>query len=133
MAACSAAAVAVTLPEGAADPACAALAETWPHDVSGRQPRPLTVDSPAARAWGDPPIVAICGYPPPGPSTLECLAVDGVDWLIQRRSDGVQFTTYGRAPALDVLIPAAYAPEPLLLPAFGPAARALPQTGSHCS
>lgn len=130
---CSDGAVPVVLPERAADPACAALAGLWPPAISGRNPRALTVDSPAARAWGDPPIVAICGYPPPPPSTLECLAVDGVDWLIQRRSDGVQFTTYGRSPALDVLIPAAYAPEPMMLPAFGSVARALPETGRHCS
>ena len=92
----------------------------------------MSVDSPAARAWGDPAIVAVCGYEPPGPSTLECVAVDGVDWIVQRRSDGVQFTTYGRSPAMDVLVPAAYAPEPLQLPAFSAAARSLPETGRHC-
>lgn len=125
--------VPVTLPEAAADPACAAAAAAWPTAVSGLAQRAVSVDSPAARAWGDPAIVAICGYPPPPPSTLECVAVDGVDWLIQPRSDGVQFTAYGRSPALDVLVPKAYAPEPLMLPAFGPAARALPETGRHCS
>ena len=77
--------------------------------------------------------MAICGYPPPAPSTLECLAVDGVDWLIQPRSDGVQFTTYGRSPAMDVLVPDRYAPQPLLLPAFTAAARSLPPTGRQCS
>ncbi len=92
----------------------------------------MSVESAAARAWGEPAIVAICGYPAAAPSTVECLAVDGVDWLIQRRSDGVQFTTYGRSPAMDVLVPAAYSPEPLLLPAFGPAARSLPETGRRC-
>lgn len=127
-----AAPVAVTLPTGAADPACQALKGLWPSAVGSLKPRQVSVDSPAARAWGDPAVVAICGYEPPGPSTLECVAVDGVDWLIRRRSDGVQFTTYGRSPAMDVLIPAAYAPEPLLLPAFSAAARSLPDTGRHC-
>jgi hypothetical protein len=126
-------AVSVALPSGAGDPACAALAQAWPREVSGHGPRSVSVESPAVRAWGDPPIVAICGYPPPPPSTLECLAVDGVDWLITPPSDGVQFTTYGRAPALEVLVPSAYAPEPLMLPAFGAAARTLPETGRHCS
>ena len=32
-------------------------------------------------------------------------------------SDGASATTYGRDPAIEVLIPKAYAPEPLLLPA----------------
>ena len=133
LASCSTPAVSVTLPDRAGDSACAALAEHWPADISGMAARQVSVTSPAARAWGDPAIVAICGYPPPGPSTAECVSVDGVDWVIQRRSDGVQFTTYGRSPAMDVLIPSRYAPEPLLLPAFGPAARALPETGRHCS
>lgn len=48
-------------------------------------------------------------------------------------SDGASATTYGREPAIEVLIPKAYAPEPLLLPAFGAAATALPRTGHHCS
>ena len=126
-------AVPVALPAAAGDPSCTSAASAWPSTVSGLTQRPVSVDSPAARAWGDPPIVAICGYPPPAPSTLECVAVDGVDWLIQPRSDGVQFTTYGRSPALDVLVPRAYAPEPLMLPAFGPVARALPEIGRHCS
>ena len=133
LASCSTPAVSVTLPDRAGDSACAALAEHWPADISGMAARQVSATSPAARAWGDPAIVAICGYPPPGPSTAECVSVDGVDWVIQRRSDGVQFTTYGRSPAMDVLIPSRYAPEPLLLPAFGPAARALPETGRHCS
>ena len=100
--------------------------------MSSQPARAVSVQSPAARAWGNPAVIAICGYDAPAPSTLECLSVDGVDWLVQRRSDGVQFTTYGRSPAMDVLVPAAYAPEPLLLPAFGAAARSLPETGRHC-
>ncbi len=126
-------AVEVALPDAAGGPACQGLADRWPASVSGLSARPVSVDSAAARAWGDPAVVAICGYPAPGPSTLECLSVDGIDWLVQRRSNGVQFTTYGRSPALDVLVPSAYAPEPLLLPAFGDAARSLPQTGRHCT
>lgn len=124
--------VTVTLPDGAGAAACQALGPLWPAAVSGRPPNRMSVDSAAARAYGAPAIVAICGYPAPAPALLECIDVDGVDWLVQRRSDGVQFTTYGREPAMDVLVPAAYAPEPLLLPAFAPAARSLPETGQRC-
>ncbi|HMT89624.1 MAG TPA: DUF3515 family protein [Dermatophilaceae bacterium] len=131
--ACSTPAVSVTLPDAATDPACAALVDRWPQEVSGLTSRPVSVSSPAARAWGDPAVIAICGYPAPAPSTAECVAVDGVDWVIQRRSDGVQFTSYGRSPAMDVLVPSRYSPEPLLLPAFAAAARSLPETGRHCS
>ena len=126
------AAVPLALPAGASSAPCQALEPWWPSQVGSLTARAVSVQSPAARAWGDPAIVAICGYDPPAPSTLECVSVDGVDWLVQARSDGVQFTTYGRAPAMDVLIPARYAPQPLLLPAFGAAARTLPETGRHC-
>jgi hypothetical protein len=44
----------------------------------------------------------------------------------------VRFTTFGREPAIEVLVPHAYKPEPLLLPAFGPAAKALPTNGRTC-
>jgi hypothetical protein len=94
-------------------------------------------DSPAhrdqARAWGDPAIIATCGWPALGPTTDECLEVDGVHWVVEQLSDGAKFTTYGRDPAIEVLVPAAYAPEPLLLPAFRAAARALPDNGRRCS
>ena len=85
------------------------------------------------RSRAKPAIIAICGYAAPPPSALECIAVDGVDWVVQPRSNGVQFTTYGREPALDVLVPSAYAPEPLVLPAFGAVARSLPTTGRTCT
>ena len=122
----------VALPPGADSAPCQAFTALWPSLVSSQPARAVSVQSPAARVWGNPAVIAICGYDAPAPSTLECLSVDGVDWLVQRRSDGVQFTTYGRSPAMDVLVPAAYAPEPLLLPAFGAAARSLPETGRHC-
>jgi len=135
LAACASgpASVTVSLPDAAGGPACQALGPLWPATVSGRSARPTSVDSPATRAWGDPAIVAICGYPPLEPSTLDCIAVDGVDWVVQPRSDGVQFTAYGRTPTMDVLVPSAYAPEPLVLPAFGAAARSLPANGHQCS
>ena len=68
-----------------------------------------------------------------GPTTSECLAVDGVDWVVEPLADGVRFTTFGRDPALEVLVPSDYRPEPLLLPAFGPTARTLPTNGRTCS
>jgi len=83
-------------------------------------------------AWGDPPIIARCGLAAIGPTTDQCLVVSGVDWVAHRLTDGVSFTTYGRSPAIEVLVPSAYAPESLLLPAFGAAASAIPQGNRHC-
>ena len=47
--------------------------------------------------------------------------------------DQIRFVTYGRDPAIEVLVPKAYAPEGSLLPAFAHAALALPTTGRKCS
>ena len=58
--------------------------------------------------------------------------VSGVDWVAHQLSDGVRFTTYGRTPAIEILVPGAYKPEPLLLPAFGEAASAIPQGERRC-
>ena len=78
-------------------------------------------------------MIATCGWPELGPTTDPCIQVDGVDWVAHQLDDGVQFRTFGRSPVIEVLLPKAYAPETLLLPAFGAAARALPATGRHCS
>jgi hypothetical protein len=68
-------------------------------------------------AWGDPadPVVLRCGVEPPGPTTDRCVNADdgetSVDWINvpgDEREDGSWlFTTYGRAPAVEVVIPAA--------------------------
>jgi hypothetical protein len=105
----------------------------WPVTVAGHE---LTATSPVssrAAAWGDPAVIATCGWPALGPTDKECLDVDGVYWVVDALSDGVRFTTFGRDPAIEVLVPDAYKPEPLLLPAFGPAARALPTDSRRCS
>ncbi|HEY7717605.1 MAG TPA: DUF3515 family protein [Pedococcus sp.] len=128
---CSAS-VEATAPPGAGSGACAAAARAWPSTVSGHDRVETTADSPAVAAWGDPPVVARCGVAALGPTTEECLAVDGVDWVVRRASDGAVFTSFGRDPAIEVLVPDAYAPEPLLLPAFGDAVRALPANGRTC-
>ncbi|MGB8381821.1 MAG: DUF3515 family protein [Dermatophilaceae bacterium] len=123
----------MTAPANASDPACTAAGASWPATVSGLAPTELRDPSPAVRAWGDPAVIARCGVDVPGPTTLDCVSVDGVDWVVEPLSDGTRFTTYGRSPAVEVLVPKRYAPEPLLLPAFGPAAASLPETGHHCT
>ena len=114
--------------------ACEPVTGRWPTTVAGRERAEVDVtgDERDAAAWGDPAVIATCGWPALGPTDAECLDVDGVYWVVDRLSDGARFTTFGRDPALEVLVPAAYAPEPLLLPAFGDAARALPENGRRC-
>jgi len=44
----------------------------------------------------------------------------------------MSFTTYGRDPAVEVLVPSAYAPEPLVLSSFAAAAQVGAPTGHRC-
>ena len=119
-------------PVGAGSALCRSAAAGWPTTVGGQQLRATSSSSAAVRAWGDPAIIACCGLPAIGPTTDTCLDVSGVDWVAHQLTDGVRFTTYGRSPAIEVLVPSAYSPEPLLLPAFGKAASAIPQGPRHC-
>jgi hypothetical protein len=122
----------VAVPAGAGSAACRAAATHWPRSVGGHSLRPTSSSSAAVRAWGEPAIIARCGLAPVGPTTDPCLDVSGIDWVAHQLTDGVRFTTYGRSPAIEILVPSAYKPEPLLLPAFGAAAAAIPQSERHC-
>ncbi len=86
----------------------------------------------AAGAWGNPAVIARCGVPALAPTATPCIEVDGIGWIPQDLSDGTRLTTFGTDPALEVLVPAAHGPAPLLLPAFDAAAMALPRNGLEC-
>ena len=111
---------------------CATATLLWPSTVSGMTRRPTDPDSPGVRAWGDPAVIARCGVAALGPTETECIEVDGVGWIPQSLSDGTRFTSFGTDPAVEVLVPKTYAPEPLLLPVFAPVAKALPANGLAC-
>lgn len=123
-------AVSVSVPPLAGREPCATIA--WPASVGGVESVPTEPADPATHAWGDPAIIGRCGVPVVPPTTLECLGVDDVDWVLEPLSDGIRFTTYGRDPAMQVLVPDAYAPEPLVLGSLTETARTLPATGRHC-
>lgn len=104
----------------------------WPARVAGQRPVDTHPSDPAIHAWGSPAIVARCGVGALGPTAAECISVDGVGWVARTLSDGAAFTTFGTDPAIEVLVPSAYAPEPLVLPAFSTAAKALPHNDLSC-
>jgi len=60
----------------------------------------------ATAAWGNPAAVLLrCGVAVPGPSTLLCVTLKGIDWLRDdSNAPNYVFTTYGRDPAVQVVI-----------------------------
>lgn len=103
----------------AADPVCAEVLQVLPGVLAGGEERSIVSQSTAG--WGEPAITLRCGVEPPGPSTERCLTVESgdtsVDWLALegddemvpehgRRDNGAwTFITYGRVPAIEVVVP----------------------------
>ncbi len=116
----------------AADPACTSALARLPGSVLGRARG--TTPTRGAAVYGDPRIVVRCGVPPLGPTQLQCLTVNGVDWVIDDRGDPLVFTTFGRDPAVEVRIPASYprANDSGALVDLQPVAQGLPRTSLHC-
>jgi uncharacterized protein YceK len=86
-------------------PGCAKVIVGLPETVADLASR--ETDAQGTAAWGTPTgVILRCGVPVPDPtSTLQCITVKGVDWL----SDGKDapnyvFTTYGRDPAVEVIL-----------------------------
>jgi hypothetical protein len=85
----------------------------------------------ATGAWGSPASVLLrCGVAPPGPTTDRCVSVDGVDWVIDE-SDAprYRFTTYGRTPAVEVLVDNDVVSGTTVIAELSPAVTVIPATG----
>lgn len=88
----------------AKDPGCASVVVRLPDTVAELAKRDTNAQG--TGAWGSPAAVLLrCGVEEPGPTTDRCVSVDGVDWVIDE-SDAPRylFTTYGRSPAIEVLV-----------------------------
>jgi hypothetical protein len=97
--------VALEPADDAANPLCAEVTVRLPETVANLAARETNAQ--ATRAWGEPTAVILrCGVPVPAPTaTLPCITVDGVDWLRDDAKDpNFVFTTYGRDPAVEVII-----------------------------
>lgn len=82
-----------------------------PDSVADLPRAATTSQSTAAWGSGDELVVLRCGVTPPGPTTELCQSLtdaDGrtVDWIVEDDGSGVlRYTTYGRAPAVDLTVP----------------------------
>ena len=117
LAALSAAAIALTLSlsacsptvslEPAADannPGCAEVIVRLPDAVDGQERR--TTNAQSTAAWGNPATVILrCGIEPVEISTLPCVTANGVDWIVDDSAKpSFRFITFGRTPALEVIV-----------------------------
>ena len=92
----------------AADPDCAAVTARLPETVddSGVFLQRET-NAQGTSAWGSPAAVILrCGVEVPDPTaSLDCITLDGIDWLRDPEDDpNFVFTTYGRDPAIEVIV-----------------------------
>ncbi len=89
--------------EFANDPECAAASVRMPETIGTFALR--QTDAQATAAWGEPTIVlSSCGVPVPEVSDLPCVEINGIFWLREEVPAGLAFTTYGRDPAIRVVV-----------------------------
>lgn len=124
---------------GATEAACRSLVAALPSRVSDQQRVPVS-GSRLGAAWGDPAIVLRCGVGRPRDydPTTGCQTADGLDWYVPAQgmndqSVDVVMTTIGRAPAVEVTVPARYRPPVGAMVDLAPAIKAHTRRTTPCS
>mgnify|MGYP003556664411 FL=1 len=115
------------------NPLCADVTVKLPNRI-GTLERQYT-DAQATGAWGDPTGVLLsCGVPVPPPTTMPCQTFKGVDWIIDE-SQLPQYTatTYGRDPAVEVVIDGTAVSGSIALEDLANAVQSLPKYGLGCT
>jgi hypothetical protein len=93
----------------AADLACPVLMSQLPLELAGESSRMVASDSPYAYAWGDPPVVLICGVAPPAGYVVGTsgIVINGVEWYVDTTDpDTVVWTTVDRNVPVQMRVPA---------------------------
>jgi hypothetical protein len=116
-------------------PACAPVIDALPGTVLGADRTGLrSGGEPIDAQWGAPSITFACGHLPMGPTTDQCITVDGVDWVFTDAGEDLRFTTYGTDPAAELVVPLDYGRENATgaLVDLAQAVRKLPKNGRAC-
>ncbi|WP_231880291.1 DUF3515 family protein [Microbacterium sp. H83] len=113
-------------------PECADVSVRLPDAVGELESR--TTDGQATAAWGDPTaVVFACGLEPPAPTTLQCVTINSVDWIVDDEElPNLRLTTYGREPAAQAYVDTTRLSADTVLQALAPAVQMLPKTAA-CS
>lgn len=124
--------VALKPAEGANTPECAEVTVRLPNAIADLSSR--TTDAQATAAWGDPiAVVFTCGLEPPAPTTLQCVTIGSVDWIVDDTElPNLRLTTYGREPAAQAYVDTTRLSADDALAGLAGAVQNLPKTG-ECS
>lgn len=93
----------------AADLACPVLMGQLPLELAGETSRQVQSDTPFAYAWGDPPVVLVCGVAPPAGYVVGVgtLVISGVEWFVDTTDpETTVWTTVDRNVPVEVRVPA---------------------------
>jgi hypothetical protein len=124
-------AVAMSPAPSANDAACAAVQVRLPAAVDTKFDLRNT-DAQSTAAWGDPEVALYhCGVAVPTVSDLPCFSQGGVDWIRDDRGKQIVFTTFGRAPAVQVVIDATKTTSQVVQD-LSDAVSTLPKDGHEC-
>ncbi|MDP4334167.1 DUF3515 family protein [Curtobacterium sp. A7_M15] len=84
--------------------ACAAVQVRLPAVVDSKFDLRNT-NAQSTAAWGDPEVALYhCGVAVPTVSDLPCFSLGDVDWIRDDRGDRIVYTTFGRSPAVQLVI-----------------------------
>mgnify|MGYP000340654450 CR=1 FL=1 len=120
--------VSLNAAEDANNPACADVAVRLPEKVGELEKR--QTDSQSTAAWGNPTTVIYrCGMPEVTVSDLVCVTSEDIDWLIDdSKRPTYRFVTFGRKPAIEVVVDAKQISGVTALEGFAPAISKIPAT-----
>jgi hypothetical protein len=112
----------------AAEAACPGVMEGLPLELLGDPSRRVDSDSPFAYAWGEPPVVLVCGVDRPGGWTVgqSAIQINGVQWYVDTDDpETTVWTTVDRPVYVEVRVPASVDSAPVTA-LTTPLAQALP-------
>lgn len=112
------------------NPKCAEVIVRLPDDIEGQLRR--TTNAQSTSAWGEPAsIILRCGLPPVEASTLKCITVSSVDWLVDdTNAPSYRFISFGRNPATEVIVDSQNASGATALDALSPLVQLIEATRS---
>jgi Protein of unknown function (DUF3515) len=117
----------------AVDPLCADVVVHLPTTVADQPERETNAQG--TGAWGTPASVLLhCGVDVPGPTTLPCVNINGIDWINDdSAAPRYRFTTYGRMPAVEVVVDSGKVSGSTVLADLTSAVAVVPVTGAACT